>query len=189
MTNMIVPRVELKDDVLKRVKKQGWRRFVNFKRSRYHLVSKSVLDFSDRPRVPMWKHTVFLCLVATTFFALWLSLGFPMIEFRISFTESRFLQISRHWKLELITLCRQHWRVAAAEIDQVNSHIISRSVADCYYGLLCLCYRAWIHQKRSLGCSMSPIQWPALAGRHRQIKPPCCLPSAYLAPARASTPT
>ena len=82
---------------------------------------------------------------------------------------------------------------AAAEIDQVISQVISRNmgrlVADRYYGLLCLCYRAWIYQKRSLGCSISTIQWPALAGHRRLILPPFCLPLRYLAAARASTPT
>jgi len=79
--------------------------------------------------------------------------------------------------------------VAAAKIDQVICRLIDRVVADRYYGLLRSCYRAWIHQKRSLRRSISTVHRAALAGRDLPILPPCCLPSVDLAAARASTPT
>ena len=79
--------------------------------------------------------------------------------------------------------------VAAAEIDHVISRNMGRLVADRYYGLLCMCCRAWIQQKCSMGLSKSTAQWPALDGRDRQILPSCCLPSADLDAARASTPS
>eukprot|EP00985_Skeletonema_marinoi_P019088 scaffold10833_cov114-Skeletonema_marinoi.AAC.1 len=44
----------------------------------------------------------------------------------------------------------------------------------------------WIHQKRSLGRSITPIRWPTHAEHRRVISSPCCLPSTDLAAARAS---
>jgi len=44
-----------------RVNKQGWRRFVKLKRSRYHVVSKPLLKFSDVLHVPTYRYYVHKC--------------------------------------------------------------------------------------------------------------------------------
>eukprot|EP00985_Skeletonema_marinoi_P011867 scaffold5629_cov135-Skeletonema_marinoi.AAC.1 len=76
--------------------------------------------------------------------------------------------------------------VAAAKIDQVNHRNIDRDLADRYYGILCRSCCPWIHQKRSLGRSITPVRWPKPAEHRRVISSPCCLPSTDLAAARAS---
>jgi hypothetical protein len=53
--------------------------------------------------------------------------------------------------------------IAAAEIDQVIHRYIDRDFADHYYGLLCDGFSAWSRQKRSLGCSITPIRSPGAA--------------------------
>ena len=171
-----------------RVNKQGWRRFVKFKRSRYHVVSKLVLKFSDRLHVPTYRYYVHKCS-GRIFIFVWIPLVKSANPLHWVSVASSFPVIL---KARIDPFCLSAGNLvhtAAAEIDQVKSRNMGRLVADRYYGLLCLCDRTWIHQKRSLGCSISTIQWPALAGRDRLILPPFCLPSADLEAARASTPT
>eukprot|EP00984_Skeletonema_dohrnii_P025912 scaffold15131_cov64-Skeletonema_dohrnii-CCMP3373.AAC.2 len=58
--------------------------------------------------------------------------------------------------------------VAAAEIDQVNHRNIDRDLANRYYGILCRSYCPWIHQKRPLGRSITPVRWPTPAEHRRR---------------------
>ena len=89
----------------------------------------------------------------------------PFIESRLPFIESRLPRSPVILKARIDPLCRQPGTHCRRWIDQVNSRNMGRLVADRYYGLLCLCYRAWIQQKRSLERSMSTVQWAALGAR------------------------